>query len=272
MKLYDAHNHLQDDRFAGRQAELLRETASIGVAAMVVNGSCESDWPDVEALARQSSMVIPSYGLHPWYHGERSRDWLDGLAAFLDRAPSAVGEIGLDRWKEDLPYEEQEGVFLEQLALACRLDRPVSIHCLKAWGRLLELLNAHPVPAPGFLLHSYGGPAEMAPAFARRGAYFSFPGFYAHERKARQRDAFRQIPVDRLLVETDAPDQGLPDELNKHPMQDSNGTVINHPANIEVVYRVLADVRGIPRDELAARVSENFTRLFGAVFPVVNQG
>jgi TatD DNase family protein len=75
MKLFDAHNHLQDDRFAGKQADLLAECQRNGIAGMVVNGACESDWPQVLALARAHPLVLPNFGYHPWYIHERSVDW-----------------------------------------------------------------------------------------------------------------------------------------------------------------------------------------------------
>lgn len=265
MKFYDAHNHLQDERFAGRQEELLRESHAVGIVKMVVNGSCEEDWADVADLTSRDSSVIASFGLHPWYHHQRSPEWLDRLARLLESQPSAVGEIGLDRWKQDLPYEDQENVFLAQWQLAEKLNRPVSIHCLKTWGRMLELLQENPGPSCGFLLHSYSGPVEMVEAFTKCGAYFSFPGYYAHARKEKQRDTFRQIPLDRLLIETDAPDQSLPDELNHQPLFDPSGKPINHPANLPAVYQVAADLRGIPVLDLAARVERNFSGLFGQV-------
>jgi TatD DNase family protein len=263
MKFYDAHNHLQDDRFAGRQRELLVACKKIGVAKMVVNGACESDWPQVLALAQENKIVLPSFGYHPWYLHERTPDWLKNLERYLDAVPSAVGEIGLDRWKPDLPHTGQEEVFLAQLNLATERNLPVSIHCLQAWGRLLELLQTHPRPARGFLLHSYGGPAEMIPAFTKLGAYFSFPGYFLQERKLKQRETFRQVPAHRLLIETDAPDQHLPADKNQFPLADAEGKPLNHPANLGAIYAGLAEFFSEKTETLAARVEENFLQLFG---------
>ncbi len=263
MKLFDAHNHLQDERFAGRQAEFWQEAESAGVVAMVVNGSSEDDWNDVATLRRQIPGVIASYGLHPWYVPARSPGWLETLRRHIRENPdAAVGEIGLDRWKPDLPYDDQEDVFLTQWNLAREFNRPASIHCLKAWGRLLELLREHPAPARGFVLHSYGGPKEMINDFAALGAYFSFPGYYLHERKVKQRETFRHVPTVRLLIETDAPDQSLPDNLNRFPLLDAQGHPINHPANLAAVYEGLATSLEKPVEELARQVEENFRRLF----------
>lgn len=263
-RFYDAHNHLQDERFGGRHAELLAACEQSGVIRMVVNGACEEDWSQVLALARESPLVLPSFGYHPWYIHERTPDWEKNLVKFLDVVPSAVGEIGLDRWKADLPYEGQEGVFIAQLRIAAERNLPVSIHCLKAWGRMLEILKSEPRPTRGFLLHSYGGPQEMVMSFADLGAYFSLPGFYAHERKERQRETFKHIPTDRLLIETDAPDQVLPDNLNRFPLQNpASQKPINHPANLASVYQFAADLRETPLEMLVAQVEQNFCRLFG---------
>jgi TatD DNase family protein len=283
MKFYDAHNHLQDGRFAGRQNELLASCAQTGIARMVVNGTGESDWPQVLALARQFGRadasangvsqppIIPSFGYHPWYLHQRTPDWQKNLEKFLNDVPSAIGEIGLDRWKPGLSWDGQEEAFLFQLRLATERNLPVSIHCLQAWGRLHDLLRDHPRPARGFLLHSFGGPAEMVPALARLGAYFSFSGSLLNGRKARQRETFKLVPPDRLLIETDAPDQPLPAEKIRQPLAGTDGRPLNHPANLVAVYAGLAEFLGEPLAPFAARIEDNFQRLFGgfgAVDPV----
>ena len=127
---------------------------------------------------------------------------------------------------------------------------------------MLEILQAEPLPRRGFLLHSFGGPVEMIPLLIKLGAYFSLSGYFAHARKERQRAAFRQIPRDRLLIETDAPDQLPPPELILHPLDDAQGKPINHPANLLGIYNFAAQLLETPVDELTAQVAENFKRLF----------
>jgi TatD DNase family protein len=266
LRLVDAHNHLQDTRLLPARAEILSTIASEGIVAMVVNGSCEADWPDVLALARDHPFVVPSLGYHPWYVKERSADWRQRLVSLLDQVPAAIGEIGLDRWIRDFDIQAQEETFLFQLQLAAERNLPLSIHCLQAWGRLLQLLQANPRPRCGFLLHSFGGPREMIPALAKLGAYFSFPGYFAHDRKERQREAFRHVPPERLLLETDAPDQLLPDALDRHPLTNpEDGNPLNHPANLRQVYEFMAAWLHEDLASLTSRLEENFQRLFGSV-------
>lgn len=274
-RFYDAHNHLQDGRFASRQASLIETCRQSHVARMVVNGSSEADWPEVLALARAHPEVIPAFGCHPWYVQERTVHWQETLIGFLDAIPSAVGEIGLDRWKPDLAWDFQEEVFVWQLRLAAERNLPVCIHCLRAWGKLHDLLRANPLPSCGFLLHSYGGPKEMIAPLADLGAYFSFPGCFLAAAKVRQRETFKAVPADRLLLETDAPDQLLPDAdhawetareamSTRIPLTDPvSDKPINHPANLATVYQGAAVVFEESVESLAVRVEKNFHRLFG---------
>lgn len=262
--IYDAHNHLHDPRLAPHLPSILNELRAFDFGGAVVNGTRESDWPAVAELALRHDWIRPAYGLHPWQVPGRSPQWLDLLRAQLDANPRAsVGEIGLDRWIEGHDLDDQRAVFIAQLQLATERNVPATIHCIQAWGALWDVIRTHPLPACGFLIHAYGGPAEMIAGFVERGAYFSFSPYFLHERKAAQRDAFRQMPADRVLVETDAPDLRPPDERNQHPLHDAAGEPLNHPANLPVAYLGLAEARGLGTPETEALVAENFTRLFG---------
>ena len=262
--MIDAHNHLHDARLAPHHGEILPLLAQLGVQRAVVNGTREDDWPAVAALASEQQWVLPSFGLHPWYAPQRSPVWLDALRQQFDAHPNAgLGEIGLDRWIEGHNLADQTEVFIAQLALAAERNLPATIHCLQAWGALHDILRTHPLTPRGFLLHAYGGSLEMMRDFAERDAYFSFSPYFLHDRKAAQREVFAAIPEDRLLVETDAPDLRPPDERNAHPLRDAAGEPINHPANIEVAYAGLAEIRQMNVAKLAGIVAENFARLFG---------
>jgi TatD DNase family protein len=261
--LFDAHNHLHDARLAPHLPAILDALRPLDLRGAVVNGTREEDWDAVAALAVRHSWIVPSFGLHPWNVPTRSPQWLTKLRDHLaSRADAGIGEIGLDRWIEGHDLDDQHEVFTAQLALAAEQNRATTIHCIQAWGALWEIVRTHPLPARGFLIHAYGGPAEMLAGFVERGACFSFSPYFLHERKSAQREVFRQIPPERLLVETDAPDLRPPDERNAHPLADESGQPINHPANLAVAYAGLAEVRGLAPEPLAALIAENFARLF----------
>jgi len=266
LPLHDAHNHLQDARLEAHRDEILARLPGMGVLSAVVNGTSEEDWVAVEKLAGAHSWILPSFGLHPWQVKNRSQDWQQRLVACLDRAAPrvGVGEIGLDKWIRDYDLDDQRAVFACQLRLATERNLPASIHCLQAWGSLADVLDHEPVPPRGFLLHAYGGPAEMVDRFVRRGAYFSFSGHFLHERKHARREIFRSIPFDRVLVETDAPDMALPEEVSAWKLPDDpEGSPVNHPGNLDVIYQALAKLRNLEIAALAGQVDANFRRLFG---------
>lgn len=267
LPLYDAHNHLQDDWLKNHHAAVFADLARLEtLKGAVVNGTEESDWSAVTALAREHAWVRPSFGIHPWDVPQRTPQWQDNLQRALDESGprTAIGEIGLDRLKPGFDLTEQRGVFVAQLRLAAQRNLPASIHCVQAWGMLEEIVRREPVPARGFLIHAYGGPPEMVSPYSSRGAYFSFNGGYLNPRSAARREIFKRVPIKRLLVETDAPSTPAPPEHAPFTLPSGpDGRRMNHPANIEATYRALAELRGMKVEELAARVEENFLRLFG---------
>jgi len=277
MPLYDAHLHFHFEQLTPHRSVVLADLRASGLKRGVVNATNEEEWPVVAALARECDLFLPSFGLHPWDCGNRSPDWLSRLRSALLAEPTAgVGEIGLDRWIVDgvrpddpriaglrvAPMPEQAEVFAAQLSLAAALNRPASIHCVQAYGLLLQVLQATPLPRRGFLLHGYGGPAEMIGKFTELGAYYSFNIELLLPRQASRKENFRLLPADRLLVETDAPTKPPPAALNRYPLPTADGSQVNHPANITVAYEALAELRGLPLTALGSLVEENFNRLF----------
>lgn len=280
--LHDAHNHLQDEALAPHRARIVDSWASTAGSGgtMVVNGTHLGDWPRVHGLATQLGFVRPAYGIHPWHAGApRPHDWLERLETRLTEDPRAsVGEIGIDRWILDsarpddrrlaslrrASIDEQIDIFLPQLALAAKLDRAATIHCLRAYGELMPLLRACARPARGFLLHAYGGPVALVPELISLGAFFSFNSAFLDPRKERARETFKHIPAHRLLCETDAPAMIPPQSWRTHKLPPArDGSPVNHPGNIDAAYAGLASLRGEEAAELTARVADNFTRLFG---------
>jgi len=292
VSLFDAHNHLHDAWLAPHRDQVVEDLVKSGVKGCIVNGTSEADWPNVTELCagyiNGPVSLIPSFGLHPWDVGNRTPDWQRQLTLRLNETPHAgMGEIGLDRWMLDrarpddprlaglrrASLDEQLDVFRWQLALAAERNLPTSIHCLDAFGPLYDALSSATVPARGFLLHAYNGSSEMAHAFAKFGAYFSFNGAFLDPRKERVRDVYAKIPANRLLVETDAPAMLLPlvAEEMQHPNvlpptftlpPSPDGDPINHPANLARTYAALANLRHTDVAPLAAQIEQNFRALF----------
>jgi TatD DNase family protein len=263
----DAHLHLQDERLDPYREKIIDDLRAAGISRWVVNGTCEDDWEAVAQLAEKYPEVIPCFGLHPWKIKDRSEQWRERLCNYLERFPEAgIGEIGLDKWIRDHDLEDQELVLRDQLEFAVEYDRPTMVHCLRCFGTLRDLFvdfrNASGFPEEfHFLLHSYGGPKEMVEEFARLGAWFSFSGYFMEERKADTREAFAAVPLDRLLIETDAPDMPLPADLEAISLTtEEEGMRLNHPANLPIIYREVAKLRKLDNTSLMRQVAINFSR------------
>jgi TatD DNase family protein len=154
----------------------------------------------------------------------------------------------------------QRAVFLPQMALARERELPVTVHALKAWEPLFEALKEEPPPERGFLLHSFGGSEELVKRLADLGAWFSFSGYFLQTRKAKVLEAYRAVPRERLLVETDAPDMLPPEEFRVEVLPEK----VNHPANLVRIVEGLAEALGMEAGELGRLTEANARRFFGA--------
>jgi len=267
-RLIDCHLHLQDDRFAGDLPAVLERARASGVELFICNGSCQSDWPTVLWLAKSHQGIIPCFGLHPFYAGTRSPYWLAELKHYLTAIPSAVGEAGLDRWLEPCDEQAQKHVFLAQLTLAAELGRPITIHCVKAWGWMMDILRTHRTRPGKMLFHSYSGSAELVQPLAELGAYFSYAGNLLREKAVRRREALAVTPIDRLLLETDSPDIMPPHRFAvPDAAADAEGKARNEPANLAGIVNGTAELLGIPADDLCVRLRENARNLFEDLIP-----
>lgn len=262
--LFDAHCHLQDPRLASLLQACLDRCGKENISSWMVNATRESDWDAVSELAANTPGVKASYGLHPWWQKERSSNWASLLEQRLKEEPTAgIGETGLDRWMQGHDLPDQIEVLNTHLELARRFARPISIHCLKAWPELKGVMRGFGTLPKGFLLHSYAGPPEMIPFWVESGAYFSFSPAFLAPRKAAQRAAFHKIPLDRLLIETDAPDMAPPLGMEISPFTDIEGNHLNHPVNLVLCLKALASDRGVSAQEMSDVLRTNANRLFG---------
>jgi len=254
LKYYDAHLHLQFSEL--RSLDL--STYTDQVSGAIVNGTSPADWPQVQQLTLEFPSLIPAYGVHPWEVAKLPKNWLTTLRYYLEQQPSAtIGEIGLDKWIHGYDLALQKKVFLAQLQLAIELQRPISIHCLRAWGSLLELLEQSS-PLPPFLLHAYAGPHEMIDRLTKLGAYFSFSPYFLSEGKQHKADLFYQIPLERLLVETDAPSM-LGPPITQSKAQSALPEAVQHPSNIIPTYQALASHLNHPLPELSSIIENNYS-------------
>lgn len=253
MKLFDCHNHIQDERLFPNLGKVVERARLAGVERMAVKGCHEADWPKVEEIINRYGNTHVAFGLHPWFIKRRSAQCFQTLEKLLTTYPQAsVGEIGIDHALENRDDADQEAVFLAQLEIARKFDRPATIHCRRAWGRLIELLDQFGELPRGLLIHCFGGSAEVAAELVKRGAYISFSGSITRPNAKKAGAAIRAVPDDRILIETDAPDL-LPHNISAD---------FNEPANLRHVLAKAAELRGVPEESLAELTFRNAERFF----------
>jgi TatD DNase family protein len=242
----DTHAHLDPDH----ASEILERARAAGVNRVLTVATRIASAHQALALTEQHDGVYAVLGIHPHNANEPDAHRLDELRELL-RHPRAVavGETGLDYFREYAPHDEQRRLFDAQLEIAAELGKPVVIHTRDAdEDTLAALLRTDGT----VVLHCFSSPPLLEPAL-ERGWYVSFAGNVTYPKAPELREAARQVPPDRILAETDSP------YLSPQPVRGKP----NEPANVVHTLAVLAEVRGEDEAELAARIDANATAAFG---------
>jgi TatD DNase family protein len=243
----DTHAHL--DACADSPQEVLERARAAGVDRVVAIGSGLDSCRKTLAIAEREDGVFAALGIHPHQAADAGAEGLGELRALLthDRAV-ALGEIGLDFYRDYAPRDRQHALFMRQLELAAEVASPVVIHTRAAVDETSAALEAF---AGTVVLHCFSEP-ELLPVALERRYYVSFAGNSTYPSAEPLRDAARDVPPDRLLVETDSP-YLAPQPRRGRP---------NEPANIVHTVAVLAEARGEDAHELATRLDANATAAF----------
>lgn len=204
----DAHLHLQDRRLSDQLASVAARAAKRGVIRLFCNATHEEDWFAVLEVQQRVSGVVPFIGVHPWFAEMVSAGWGERLQELLAHNSCGVGEVGLDK-KCRVGVEQQINVFTLQVELALEFRRPLVIHCVKSWDNLFSVLEPRykKQDAPPLMLHSFVGSMEVMERLMRLGAYVSFSTGLQQPGQEKLRRVFQQVPLERILLETDAPNR-----------------------------------------------------------------
>jgi len=246
---------LDDTRFDQDREAILERAQAAGVSTIltIATGATLEEQSRALQLAEQYPFVYAAVGIHPHDAARASVDWPRWLRDLLQHPKVvAVGEIGLDYHYNFSPPEIQRTVFAQQLAIAVELGKPVIVHTREAWPDTLALLKRELGERPrNGILHCFsGGPDELAAGLGM-GFYISFAGVVTFPKAQRTQECAQRVPLDRLLIETDAPYLAPVPHRGKR----------NEPAFVIEVARKIAELRQMPVDELAAVTTANFYRL-----------
>lgn len=260
MKWIDSHCHLDFAAFDEDRDEVLLRARAVGVERAILAATEPAAWEKMGALRAQSPMLDVTVGIHPMWLLNLSRDAVaEGLAAMSECAmrlgACAIGEFGFDGEvaKKGVSFEEQARVVGAQIEIANRAHLPVILHIYRAHEfALAELEKAKPF-AYGGVVHSYSGAAEFVPRYVALNLHLSFAGAITRPNARRPLAALRAVPRDRLLIETDSPDQAPTGSLLAR----------NEPAELLRTAEVMARELAIPLEELAALTTQNAEKVFG---------
>jgi len=248
--LVDTHCHLFMDPLSRGTDAVLARAREAGVSRVVVPAYDEASWQAVRALAERDG-VFAAYGLHPWVAVD---DLNTARLGELLAGPSvvALGEVGLDFALPSLDRQRQVYVLSRQLELCRDLDLPVILHCRKAFDELLKVLRRLGPELRG-VVHAYSRGPTLAKELCGLGLHLAFGGAITRPRAKRARRSAEVVPLDHLVLETDAPSIGL-DGVEPEEVE---------PRHVAPVAAALADIRGMEGDEVAAVTTRNAEELFG---------
>ncbi|MBM4429347.1 MAG: TatD family deoxyribonuclease [Chloroflexi bacterium] len=251
--LVDTHAHLDAQAFEGDRKEVITRALTAGVNAIITVGADMESSRAAVALARQHRCVYATVGVHPHDAAQVQKEDLAELERLCaDPQVVAVGEIGLDFYRNLSPAQVQKQVFLTQLELARQLNKPVVVHDRDAHAETMAILQDRALGCGG-VLHCFSGDRQMAKQAIRMGFYLSFAGPITFENALKLQELAREIPLEHILVETDCP------YLAPHPHRGKR----NEPAYVRMVAAKIAALKEIPLERVAEATTANAERLFG---------
>jgi len=250
--LVDTHIHLDADEFERDREAVLASARSASVARFVIPGVEVANFDRVAALAAAHSDIRHGYGIHPLYVDAAGPDDLAILEDRLSNGDAiAIGEIGLDFLVDgERNRDRQEQFYVAQLKLARRFDLPVILHVRRAVDPVLKHLRR--IEVPGGIAHAFNGSRQQADVFIAMGFKLGFGGAMSFDGSRRIRALAATLPLDAVVLETDAPDMSPAWAQGQR----------NEPCNLLRYAKILADLRGIPVDEVIAATGRNAVSVF----------
>lgn len=252
MQLFDSHVHLDATAFDGDRAQVIADAKACGVTDMLVPAISAASWEPLRALCRSQSGLHPAYGLHPLFLAQHREGDLDSLREWLQSHEAcALGECGLDFSDDSLDRDRQSRFLRAQLQLALDFDLPLILHARAAFEQVILELEKFDGTLRG-VVHSFSGSLEQAKRLWTLGFHLGIGGPVTYPRAKRLRGIVAQMPIEHLLLETDAPDQ--PDSAHRGQR--------NLPARLVDIARCVAQLRGEPEAVIAKATTANAERLF----------
>ncbi|NTV49409.1 MAG: TatD family hydrolase [Geobacteraceae bacterium] len=247
--MIDSHCHLDLEPLRSGLTHIMEEAVAAGVDGFVVPGVHPDGWEGISAVAAENQMIMPAYGIHPM-HAECVNEQLLERLQELSADGVAIGETGLDP-AYPVPLELQERAFREQLRIAAKCGLPVLIHCRQVFQRVINILREERADQVGGIMHAFSGSVEMAREFIRLGFVISISGTVTWNNAVKPLRIARELPLEHLVLETDAPDM-TPERYRNR---------FNRPAWLTETAQRVAEVRGISVEDVALETTATARRI-----------
>lgn len=250
--LIDSHVHTDDERLDVDRGRVLAAARAANIVAQIIPATSRRRWPRVKALCDGEDDLFPCYGLHPCFFQEHGDTDIEELAVWLGRErPIAVGECGLDYFIAGARKSEQQHLFAAQLSLAREFDLPIVVHARRAVEDVIRMVRASGHYRG--LVHSFSGSTQQANRLIDLGYRLSFGGAVTYPRATRLRALIASLPLEGILLETDAPDQS----------DAAHEGARNEPAWLVDVWRTVCELRSESPECVARVTTANAIDLFG---------
>jgi len=252
--LIDTHAHLDSPLFDDDRAEVIERAVQAGVTRIVNIGFNRETIPTTLALAQEYEMIYAAVGWHPQDAVTMKPDDIDWIAE-LCKHPKvvAIGEIGLDYHWDTSPRDVQQQVFREQIRLARKLGKPIIIHNRDAHRDVVQLLKEEKAAEVGGIMHCFSGSPEIAMECVKMNFHISFGGPITFKNAVQPKAVLEKVPLDRLLIETDAP------YLTPHPFRGKR----NESSYVKLVAEAAAEIKKMTMEEIAQITADNAKKLLG---------
>lgn len=251
MQLFDSHCHLDVAEFDADRVQVLQRARLAGVHQLLVPAIDAAHWPGLVALCKETHGLYPALGLHPVYVERHSQADIAALEqAVADYQPVAIGEIGLDYFVAGLDRDKQQQLFEAQLAVARDAGLPVVLHVRKAHDAVLATLRR--LRTSGGTAHAFNGSLQQAQQYIDLGFKLGFGGTLTYERSRKIRALAAQLPLNALVLETDAPDMVVAAHRGER----------NSPEYLPSCLQALAGIRDEDPGQLAAQTTANARAAF----------
>ena len=253
IELFDSHCHVDEPKFDGDREDVLLRMREAGVTRYAVIGSDVPSSRHAADYAAAHDGCYAAVGIHPHEASGYKEGDLDLLAEWVrEEKVVAIGEIGLDYYYDHSPRDVQQKVCELQMELAYELGMPVAYHVRDAHQDMIDLMKRHKGHLSGGIIHCFSGSWEIAKEYLKLGYDISFAGPVTFKKAPKLQEAAVNVPLDRLLIETDSP------YLAPEPVRGRR----NEPTNVRFVAEKIAALRGMPLEELAAATTENALRAY----------